>query len=118
MLNADILCQKKWRLLLKVLETAILVYVQHHVTIIFAKIRENRLDGKNLRGCLPALFRNSPPYFKFPQLSNRPYYRHPSVCCGQQVLEKFPVNSALCHVQSGCLLCIYIAGIWEQRAVS
>jgi len=35
----------------------------------------------------------------FLQLCNSPFYRHPSVCYGQQVLETFPVNSALCHVQ-------------------
>jgi len=41
------------------LETAILIYVQHHVTIIFANIRDGSL-GKKLRGCLSALFRNLP----------------------------------------------------------
>jgi len=35
---------------------------------------------------------------------------------GQRVLEKFPVNSALCHVHSGCIIvniyCRYILQIY------
>ena len=56
MLNADILCQKIRRQLLKVLETAILVYVQHHVTIIFAKVRKEMLRWEEVTR-LFALFR-------------------------------------------------------------
>jgi len=86
--------------------------VQHHVTIIFGKIREGSLTWKKLRGCLSASVSQELTfnilYLRNPNVSltvcNLPYYRHPSVCCGQQVLGKFPVNSALCHVYSGCFV--------------
>ena len=51
----------------------------------------------------------------FLAVCNLPYYRHPSVCYGQQVLEKFPVNSALCHVYSRCFIVnIYCGYMWME----
>jgi hypothetical protein len=39
---------------LKPLESAIFIYVQHHVAVIFAKISEGTLKLKKLHGCLSA----------------------------------------------------------------
>jgi len=80
--------------------------VQLHVTIIFGKIREVSLSWQKLCGCLSASVR----FYILcnPNISlavcNLPYCRHPSVCYGKQVLGKFPVNSALCHVYRGCFV--------------
>jgi len=48
LLNTGILRQKIWRQLLKPLETAILVYGQHHVTIVFANIRDETLTPEEI----------------------------------------------------------------------
>jgi len=40
----------------------------------------------------------------FLEVCNFPYYRHISGSYGQRVLEKFPVNSALCHVYKECFI--------------
>ena len=40
----------------------------------------------------------------FLAVCNLPYYRQPSRCYGQRVLEKIPVNRALCYVHSGCFI--------------
>ena len=55
----------------------------------------------------------------FLAVCNLPYYRHPSRCYGQRVLENFPVNRALCYVHSGCfIVSIYCRYVWIEGSAA
>jgi len=120
-LNTDIFRQKIWRQLLKPLETAILLYGQHHVTIVFANIREGTLRPEEITRLFVCFVQeltvNILCFMKiqtFLQLCKLPHYLHPSVLWPTSAGN---VSSKQCFMLRAerVLYCEYILQLYGNR---
>jgi hypothetical protein len=106
LLFTTIVRMKIWRHLVSSLQTAILVYVQNHMTIIFENRVKETFGRKNYSSVFLLLSRKLSSMFYilwkpkvFLSVCIWPHNQHLSLCCGKRVLETFPANIALSRAQ-------------------